>query len=190
MWDEITYLFPNFSGCTLKFPLLKFGNGSNFNPHFIMYNKCDYLSMVGLKLIHVSKRDPESPGSIKWSHYMFTRNRQIGAGTGHRHGHSEERRGYQDTPILQWPKHRKTRFDVKICDLLLQKLPILIKPLRISSKIICQRVHNNVFCSRAQTTCWIFVCWIYENLPRWTTYESPSIYSRKRAILLRCNTLM
>ena len=112
------------------------------------------------------------------------------AGTGHRHGHSEKRRGYQDTPILQRRKHRKTRFDVKIRELLLQKLPILKKPLRISSKIVCQRVHNNVFCSRAQTTCWIFVCGIYENLPRWTTYESPSIYSRKRATLLRCNTLM
>ena len=84
---------------------------------------------------------------------MSARDRQIGAGTGHRHGHSEKRRGYQYTPILQRRKHRKTRLDVKIRDLLLQKLPILKKPLRISSKIVCQRVHNNVFCSCAQTTC-------------------------------------
>ena len=57
----------------------------------------------------------------------FTRDRQIGAGTGHRHGHSEKRRGYQDTPILQRRKYRKTRLDVKIRDLLLQKMPILKK---------------------------------------------------------------
>ena len=133
----------------------------------------------------------------KWCDYNLvdvfcipTRDRQIGAGTGHRHGHSEERRGYQDTPILKRRKHRKTRFEVKIRVLLLQKLSILWKPLKISSEIVRHRVNNNVFCSRAQTTCWISVGGIYENLPRWTTYESPSICSRKTATLLRCNTTM
>ena len=38
-WDEITYPFLNFNGCTL-------------------YWACDYLSMLGLKLNHVSKRGP------------------------------------------------------------------------------------------------------------------------------------
>ena len=37
MWDEITYPFLNFNGATL-------------------YNGCNYLSMLGLKLNHVSKR--------------------------------------------------------------------------------------------------------------------------------------
>ena len=121
-----------------------------------------------------------------------TLDRQIGAGTGHRHGHSEKRRGYQDTPILQRRKHRKTRFEAKIRDLLLKKNANLKKKknLKISSEIVRHRVNNNAFCSRAQTTCWIAVDGIHKNLPRWTTYESPSIYSPKTAILLRCNTTM
>ena len=71
-----------------------------------------------------------------------------------------------------------------------KKWSIVKKNLKISSKIVRHRVDNNVFCSLAQTTCWISVGGIYENFPRWTTYESPSIYSRKTAILLCCNTLM
>ena len=42
VWDEITYPFPNFNGCV----------------HLTLYNGCHYLSMLGLKLIHVSKRGP------------------------------------------------------------------------------------------------------------------------------------
>ena len=44
VWDEITCLFPNFSGSMDKLFHLTFWNG------------CNYLSMAGLKLNHVSKR--------------------------------------------------------------------------------------------------------------------------------------
>ena len=40
MWGEITYPIPNFNGV--------------INPQ--LYKGCNYLSMLGLKLIHVSKR--------------------------------------------------------------------------------------------------------------------------------------
>ena len=50
-WDEITYPFLNFNGCTVEVQEWI----SNFIPH---YNGCDYLSMLGLKLNHVSKRGP------------------------------------------------------------------------------------------------------------------------------------
>ena len=42
VWDEITYPFLNFNGV--------------FHP--ILYKVCNYLSMLGLKLNHVSKRGP------------------------------------------------------------------------------------------------------------------------------------
>ena len=45
MWDEITYPFLNFNGL---------GMDKQFHP--ILYNGCDYISMLGLKLNHVSKR--------------------------------------------------------------------------------------------------------------------------------------
>ena len=43
MWDEITYPFPNWI--------------SNLTPHFT-HCACNYLSMLGSKLIHVGKRGP------------------------------------------------------------------------------------------------------------------------------------
>ena len=46
MWDEITYSPPNFKGATL-------------------YNGCNYLSMLGFKLIHISKRGPSKQFSWK-----------------------------------------------------------------------------------------------------------------------------
>ena len=51
--DEITYPLPNFNGCIVE---IREGI-NNFIPDFIM---CDYLSMLGLKLIHVSKSVPIS----------------------------------------------------------------------------------------------------------------------------------
>ena len=51
VWDEITYPFANF-----KYE--GFGNAKYFHP--TLYNACDYLSTLGLKLNHVSKRDPSS----------------------------------------------------------------------------------------------------------------------------------
>ena len=54
MWDEITYLFPNFNGMPFKMGMDKWF-------HLTFYNGCNYLSMLRLnmlKLIHVSERDP------------------------------------------------------------------------------------------------------------------------------------
>ena len=48
VWDEITYPFLNFDGL---------GMGEKFHP--ILYNGCDYISILGLQLFHVSKRGPK-----------------------------------------------------------------------------------------------------------------------------------
>ena len=45
LWSEIAYPYPNFNGCTSDI--------FNFIPHFIV---CDYLSMLGFEIYHVSKR--------------------------------------------------------------------------------------------------------------------------------------
>ena len=47
--DKITYPFPNFNGYTVEFCK----RISNLNT---LYYGCNYLSMLGLKLIHVIKR--------------------------------------------------------------------------------------------------------------------------------------
>ena len=49
MWNEITYIFPNFDGATVE-----------VNKYFLpaLYLTCDYLSMSGLKLNHFSKGAP------------------------------------------------------------------------------------------------------------------------------------
>ena len=52
VWDEITYPFPNFNGCRYF--------------HITLYNVCNYFSMLGLKLIHVSKRGHW--GCFQWSY--------------------------------------------------------------------------------------------------------------------------
>ena len=50
MWDEITYPFPNFNGATTE--------AWEWISNFIsLYNRCDYLSMEGIRLIHVIKKD-------------------------------------------------------------------------------------------------------------------------------------
>ena len=73
MWDKITCPFPNFNGCTVEV----WEWISNFIPHFTrhvityhwslgmdkwlhltFYQICNYLSMPGLKLNHVSKKGP------------------------------------------------------------------------------------------------------------------------------------
>ena len=51
MLDEITHPFPNLNGAVVE--LLDWI--SNFIP---LYCACDYLSMLGLKLFHVSERSP------------------------------------------------------------------------------------------------------------------------------------
>ena len=49
MWDEIIYRLPNFNGCTIG--VWKWINNSIPHIH-------NYLSMMGLKLNHVSRRGP------------------------------------------------------------------------------------------------------------------------------------
>ena len=51
VWDEIAYPFPNFNGITVE--VWEWIN--NFT-HILW--ACDYLSILGLKLIHISRRDP------------------------------------------------------------------------------------------------------------------------------------
>ena len=51
VWGEIDYSFPNFNGYTSMV-----GYGWVIPP--LLYNGCDYLSMLGLKSIHVDKRAP------------------------------------------------------------------------------------------------------------------------------------
>ena len=48
VWDEIIYPFPNMNGATVE----GWEWMSNFIPHVIM----DAMFMLGLKLIHISKR--------------------------------------------------------------------------------------------------------------------------------------
>ena len=50
VWEEITYPFANFNGCTIGF-------GERMS-NSIRYNVCNYLSMLGLKWTHGSKRGP------------------------------------------------------------------------------------------------------------------------------------
>ena len=52
MWDEISYPFPKFQWLHHQ----NLGMDKKFHP--ILYNGCNYISMLGLKLIHVSKRLP------------------------------------------------------------------------------------------------------------------------------------
>ena len=52
MWDEITYPFLNFNGATVEV----LGMTKQFYP--TLFWPCNYLSMWGLKLIHVSERGP------------------------------------------------------------------------------------------------------------------------------------
>ena len=47
-WNEIAYPLPNFKGCTIEV--------WEWISHPTFYWACDYLSMLGLKSIHVSKR--------------------------------------------------------------------------------------------------------------------------------------
>ena len=58
MWDEITYLSPYFNGATVEVWewISNFIQHANFTQH-----ACDYLSMLGLKLIHIIKRHSWDP---------------------------------------------------------------------------------------------------------------------------------
>ena len=49
MWSEITYPFPNFNGCMVE--------AWEYEP--TIYNWCNYWSILGLKLNHVSKTAPD-----------------------------------------------------------------------------------------------------------------------------------
>ena len=52
MWDKITYPFLYFNDATVEV----YEWISNFIPDFT--GACDFLSMLGLKLNHISKREP------------------------------------------------------------------------------------------------------------------------------------
>ena len=68
VWDEITYPFPNFNGCTMEV----WEWISNFIPH-TLYNGCNYLPMLGLKLIHVSKRgDLNKMSTFYWMKFHWS----------------------------------------------------------------------------------------------------------------------
>ena len=53
VWHEITYPSPNYNGATVD--VWERVHDATLN------NGCNYLSMMGLKLIHVSKIDPSGP---------------------------------------------------------------------------------------------------------------------------------
>ena len=69
VWSEITYPFPNCNGGTVE--VWEWIN--DFNPYFT----CDYLSMLGLKLIHVSKEVPASLIKIRCKYKNATTDSQI-----------------------------------------------------------------------------------------------------------------
>ena len=48
-WDEIIYPLPNVNGCTIGMDKLF---------HLTLHNGCNYLSMLGLKWNHISKKWP------------------------------------------------------------------------------------------------------------------------------------
>ena len=51
MWYEITYPFPNFNGCAVEV-----GNDKWFHP--TLFDGCNWLTMLRLKIIHFSERGP------------------------------------------------------------------------------------------------------------------------------------
>ena len=58
LWDQITYPFPNFNGCTVEV-----WEWTSHVDHLILYNECNYLSMLSSRLIRVSERVP-----LQWHH--------------------------------------------------------------------------------------------------------------------------
>ena len=64
MWSEITHPFPNFNASTVEVREWI----SNFIPQFII---CDCFSMLGLKLIYVSKRGSGSNDSKLWRYFRL-----------------------------------------------------------------------------------------------------------------------
>ena len=66
LWNEITYPFSNFSGCTIDIWEWK----SNFIPHFTLY-RCNYLPLLGLKLHDISKRIPWSRNTNPSPHTLI-----------------------------------------------------------------------------------------------------------------------
>ena len=62
VWDEITYPFPNIKGCN------HWSLGMDKLFHRTIYNGCIFLSMLGLKLTHVSERGPWA--SFKYNDHL------------------------------------------------------------------------------------------------------------------------
>ena len=57
VWDEITYPFLNFNGCTVEV-CNRWNLWMAKRFHLAFYWTCDYLSMLGFRLNHVSERVP------------------------------------------------------------------------------------------------------------------------------------
>ena len=57
VWDQIAYKFSNFNSFKLQW-LQHWSLGMDKCSHLKLYNVCNFLSMMGLKLIHASKRSP------------------------------------------------------------------------------------------------------------------------------------
>ena len=66
VWDETSYLIPNFNGCTVFLFSYFLGVGMENWFHIIFHNGCNYLSMLQWRLIHGSK---DGPASGKWLHF-------------------------------------------------------------------------------------------------------------------------
>ena len=60
-WNEITYPFTNFNGCGVEV-------WEWLSNYITLYNGCDYLSMMRLKLIYVSKMGPGA--LVPWLYHI------------------------------------------------------------------------------------------------------------------------
>ena len=58
MWHEIIYPFPNFNSATVEVSEWIDNFIMDYLFHPALYNGCNYLFMLGEKLIHVNKRVP------------------------------------------------------------------------------------------------------------------------------------
>ena len=82
MWDEIIYPIPNFNGCTVEV--------WEWKSNFVL--GCNFLSMLGLKVDHVSKRGPRNPDKYTQG-YNIARFLCCGTGRFYIHYFSEAAQG-------------------------------------------------------------------------------------------------
>ena len=68
VWDEIIHPFPNFNGCTVEF--------WEWISNFTLYNGCNYLPKLGLKLSHIC----EERSSLRIGRKCFANDDHAGVG--------------------------------------------------------------------------------------------------------------